>query len=110
LVSPLSGFLLACMFAPYVETQGMRLLFFALRKCAVSADRLKWYVAAVFGVLHVDSETWGLHAVWGFYIMSTLYLDQQRISTRRAVWMTVSVHSLCNLFSYVSTLIERAAA
>jgi len=95
-----------CLFAPYIETQGMRFLFFLLGRWTESQQRLKWYVAAIFGALHADSESWGLHAIWGFYVMSNCYLEQNRISTRRAVWMTVAVHSLCNLVSYAATLLE----
>jgi hypothetical protein len=104
--SAASALLLGCIFAPYVETQAMRLVLYALALGVGNDRRVALYSAAIWAGLHVQSESWGLHAFWAFYIFSRCYVEQAKRSTRRAIWMTTAIHAGCNLLSYLYTLIE----
>lgn len=99
---------LALVIGPVVETMLQALVLWALRRCLADSPRVVWYSALFFGALHFPSSTWGLHAIWAFYVFSRLYLVQSKHSTWRAIWMTTLVHSGCNLLSYIGTLIWRS--
>jgi hypothetical protein len=107
-MSPGMALMVGCVVGPYIETQMLRLVLHLLRRCLGDNPRVVWYSAAFWGAMHVPSSTWGLHAVWAFYIFTRCYLEQEKCSIRRAVWVTTAVHACCNLLSYLGTLLWRS--
>jgi hypothetical protein len=85
----------------------MRFVLYVLGVFVKDDARIALYSAAIWGGLHIQSESWGFHAFWAFYIFTRCYLEQAKYSIRRAVWMTTAIHAGNNLLSYIYTLAER---
>ena len=103
--TPYMAFVAAILFAPIFETQLMRLLFFLLGRFFKSQLALCWISAAIWGVAHLSSESWGLHAIWAFFVFGICYLRLQESSKMRAILVVTLIHTGCNALSYVTYLI-----
>ncbi|HWA27581.1 MAG TPA: hypothetical protein VG734_18135 [Lacunisphaera sp.] len=108
--SPVGAIVVGMILAPCLETGIVAAVLFFLRRWLGDRPRILWYSAAFFGALHFPSVTWGLHAVWAFYMFSRCYLSLVKSSPARAFWVTTAVHAGCNLLSYLGTLLWRSMA
>lgn len=93
--------------APVLETQLMRLCLVVLKKSVWTSNAACLITAAVFVLLHNPSRSWGLHALWSFWIMGNCYVACERRSVTHAVLITTGVHALFNFLSYTATLLLR---
>jgi Type II CAAX prenyl endopeptidase Rce1-like len=98
--TPLQALTVAVLLAPILETQMMRMIFFALNKFIQSNLALCLASALIWGVLHVASESWGIHAAWAFFVMGVCFLRLQEASKQKAIRLTTLIHAGCNLLSY----------
>jgi len=99
--------LLGLIVAPVLETQLLRLCLGMLRKSVRTRNAACLITAAIFVLLHNPSPSWGLHALWSFWIMGNCYVACERRSVWHAVFVTTAVHSLFNFLSYATTLLLR---
>ena len=98
--SPLVGVTAALLVAPLLETQVMRMIFFAFGKMIQNNLALCATSAAIWGILHLSSESWGLHAAWAFFVMGICFRRLQESSTQRAVNITMLIHAGFNSLTY----------
>lgn len=109
-VSPYKAIAGALIIAPYLETQSMRLVFFLLGKGVKSDFRLILYGSFLWVAAHMHSESWGLYAIWPFFVFGACFLRLRAQSMSRAVWTTTALHALCNAFSYTGYLVINAVS
>lgn len=99
----------AILMTPALETVVMRLMFhFGARWIRSPAD-LNLVCALLWGYVHQQSPTWGLHAIWGFYVLGACFLRLQARSLDRAYYVVILIHALVNLIAYAGYLWETAA-
>lgn len=98
-----------CVFAPIVETFGMMVLLFILRRFISRAEYVPWVAALVCAGLHsLARPLWGLEVFWGFLVFSLCYLAWEKKSPLQAFWMTAILHSLHNLLPTLALAAGRA--
>ena len=90
---------------PFAETFLMRMFFVVLRRFSQKPITLSLLSAILWWFLHLPTETWGLHALWLFFVLSLCYLSLEKISAWRAVWVTALMHAACNALSWAASLI-----
>lgn len=99
--SPLRAIAFGLLLAPILETQVMRFNFFVLKKLSCSRIFLLTANALIWGALHLHSESWGIPAVWAFFVMGAAFLKLSEHSVDRAVIATTVIHVFFNTLSYV---------
>jgi membrane protease YdiL (CAAX protease family) len=92
--------------APILETLMMRFNFWALRKLRVEGVLLLWVSALIWGGMHVQSEDFGIPAIWAFFVFGAVYLRVEQFSKDRALLVTTAVHVAFNSLSYVLYLVS----
>lgn len=96
-MSPAALLLWLCVFSPLIETLGMMLVFFILRRFVQQIAYVAMLSAAIWAVIHsLGAPAWGLAVFWPFLIFSICYLTWEVKSKRHAFWMTASLHALHN--------------
>jgi hypothetical protein len=100
----------AMIVAPYLETQSMRLIFFALGKFMRNEMAMNLVSSLIWGAIHSATESWGLFAIWPFYVLGVCLLRIRTYSATRALWITTALHSAINGLSYVVYLFWEALA
>lgn len=103
--SPLRAIALGILLAPILETQVMRFNFWILKKLTCSRGFLLTANALIWGGLHLHSESWGLPAVWAFFVMGAVFLKLSAHSADRAVLVTTAIHVFFNTLSYIIYLL-----
>lgn len=98
--SPLRAVTVVILLAPILETQMMRFNFWFLRKWTARKDILLGVSSAIWGIMHIYSEGWGIPAIWAFFVMGTIYLRFEIGSRDRAIVLTTLVHVTFNALSY----------
>ena len=98
--TPLQALTVTILLAPILETQMMRMIFFALGKFIRGNFVLCGVSAVIWGLLHVASESWGIHAAWAFFLMGICFRRLQETSMTRAIRLTALIHAGCNVLSY----------
>lgn len=98
-----------CVFAPLVETFGMVVLFWILRRVVRRAALVPFAAALVCAGLHsLARPLWGIEVFWGFLIFSLCYLAWEKKSPLQGFWMTAILHSLHNLLPTLGLIALRA--
>ncbi len=98
--SSVSGVIGAVLLAPLAETLMMRGMFWALRRLRCNkAGLLGWSTLFWWGS-HVASESWGIPAAAGFWVMGVLYLAFERRSTDWAMVYVSVFHCAFNALSF----------
>jgi hypothetical protein len=100
--APTETLLSMLFFAPCVETYMMHFIFVALRKGSRNEILVNAASAALWGVLHFHTASWGLHAIWSFGVMGRCYLRQEKTSVQRAIVITAGVHVGINMLSFIT--------
>jgi membrane protease YdiL (CAAX protease family) len=98
--TPLQAVALALLLAPLLETQMMRMIFYAFGKFIKSNIGLCTVSAVIWGILHLSSESWGTHAIWTFFVMGICFRCVERHSKQRAVLIVTAIHAGFNALSY----------
>jgi hypothetical protein len=97
-----------CVFAPLVETLGMAILIWVLRRFIRRAEYLPLVTALVCAGLHsLAKPYWGLEIFWAFLIFSLCYLTWEKKSLVQAFGMTAILHALHNLLPTVVIIMAR---
>ncbi|HWA26956.1 MAG TPA: CPBP family glutamic-type intramembrane protease [Lacunisphaera sp.] len=91
----------AVLLMPVAETYAMRLVFFVLRKATQRQWVLYAFSALLWGLVHAGHESRGLHAAWGFLVMSICYLSLEKISVRQAMIGVTIIHATGNALTYL---------
>lgn len=86
--------------APALETLLMRYLLAWAGRLIREPFALALVCALLWGVAHVQSPSWGLHAVWAFYVMNAVFLRLQAGSLNRAYGLVILIHALFNAIAY----------
>lgn len=87
-----------CVFAPLVETFGMAVIVWILRRGRTRPEFVPWVTALFCAGLHTLARPlWGLEVFWGFLIFSLCYQTWAKKSPLQAFWMTAILHALHNL-------------
>lgn len=97
---PYRAVLAALLIAPALETLIMRYLLAWVGRMIREPFALALVCALLWGVAHVQSPSWGLHAVWGFYVMNAVFLRLQARSLNRAYAVVILLHALFNAIAY----------
>lgn len=98
-----------CVFAPLVETFGMVILIWILRRLVSRAAYVPFATAIVCAGLHsLARPLWGLEVFWGFLIFTLCYLAWEKKSPLLAFGMTTILHSLHNLLPTLGLIVLRA--
>lgn len=92
--------------APYLETQTMRFLFYLGGKLTKRETIINLVCSFVWGAGHSVSESWGLYAVWPFYVLGVCLLRLRTSSPTRAFWITTALHGSFNALSYAYYLLR----
>lgn len=100
LKTPLRAFTVLILLAPMLETYMMRFTYFCLGKFIKTETTLNITSAIAWGILHLNSESWGLHAVWAFFVMGICFLRLRQKSAQHALYVTMIIHALFNALSY----------
>lgn len=94
------GIIMALLLAPLLETLVMRYTFLMLAKIITQKITLITVSSLFWGGMHLNSDNWGIPAVWGFGIMGICYLRLQTKSPDSALLLVTIIHLLFNLLSY----------
>lgn len=86
---------------PVFETVVMLGLFRTLKRIGVEESAWNFVAAVIWGFLHVRTQSWGLHAVWSFWVMGKCFLEVEKISVQRAIGFVAGVHVMFNSTSFV---------
>lgn len=97
----------ALLLAPLLETLMMLGFFRVFGRIVTAQGRLLLFSTVFWGVFHVYSPSWGLHAAWGFFVMGKVFLSASRRSSDFAVVIVSVVHLLANALSYGATAISK---
>jgi membrane protease YdiL (CAAX protease family) len=89
----------AIIIAPVVETYGMRGLFWLLGKFISNRAAMNWTAAVLWGVMHWNTPSWGVHAVWVFHVFGVCYLTIRDKDPQTALYVTMLLHAWFNAFS-----------
>lgn len=98
-----------CVFAPLVETFGMAILIWVLRRFIKRTEYLPLVTALVCAGLHsLAKPYWGLEIFWAFLIFARCYVTWEKKSPLQAFWMTALLHALHNLLPTLVLIAARA--
>lgn len=97
-----------CVIAPIIETFGLAVVIWILRRVMPRPAYVPWVAALVCAGLHsLRAPWWGLEVFWSFVIFALCYLAWERKSVLQAFWMTVILHALHNLVPTLALLVAR---
>lgn len=97
---PFDAIALVIFIGPVLETYGMRGLFGVLGKFIRNRTALNGTSSVLWGALHWETPTWGLHAVWAFYIMGICFLTLREKDAQMALYVTMIIHGCFNALCY----------
>jgi len=100
LKTPIRAFTVLILLAPMLETYMMQLTYYFLGKFLRTETTLNIVSAIAWGIMHCNSESWGLHAVWAFFVMGICFLRLRQKSSQHALYVTMIIHALFNALSY----------
>lgn len=101
-------FLAQCVFSPIVETAGMAVVIWVLRRVMLRTEYVPFVTALIAALLHsLAKPLWGIEIFWSFVIFSLCYTAWEKKSLLQAFWMTAILHALHNLVPTVALVIER---
>ena len=104
-------FLTLCVFAPIVETLGMAVIIWVLRRFMTRTEYIPWVTAFICAGLHsLAKPLWGIEIYWSFVIFSLCYMAWEKKSLLQAFWMTAILHALHNLVPTLALLVARNAS
>jgi hypothetical protein len=87
-----------CVFSPLVETFGMVVIIWLLRRFGLRPAYVPLITALVCAGLHsLAKPYWGLEIFWAFLIFALCYVTWEKKSPLQAFWMTAILHALHNL-------------
>jgi hypothetical protein len=90
--------LVMCVFVPLVETLGIALLVWALRRFTKLSKYLPLITALICAGLHTLAKLyWGLEIFWAFLIFALCYVTWEKKSLVHAFVLTAILHALHNL-------------
>jgi hypothetical protein len=102
-------FFALCVFAPLVETLGMAIIIWVLRRVMTRTEYVPWVTALICAGLHsLAKPLWGIEIFWSFVIFSLCYTAWEKKSFLQAFWMTAVLHALHNLVPTVALMVARA--
>lgn len=96
-LSPVAQIVIAIAAAPLVETAMLALAIEWCLKRKISSRLVLAVMAVGFGFLHMESVTWGAHAIVAFFIMARVYLRLTQESKWAAYWHVTAIHGLANV-------------
>ena len=97
-----------CVIAPIIETFGLAVVIWILRRVATRPAYLPWLAALVCAGLHsLRAPWWGLEIFWSFVIFALCYLTWEKKSVLQAFWMSVILHALHNLAPTLTLILAR---
>ena len=104
----LLDFLGITLVSPIIETY---LLIAVIRwvERAISSNKVKTaiYSALFFSILHsILVPMWGVFVFWGFFIYSLVLISRNNRDHRDGVYITITLHSLNNLFAWILVAIQ----
>jgi hypothetical protein len=110
---PLEGLprllLALCVFTPIVETFGLAVIIWILRRLMARTEYVPWVAAFACAGLHsLAKPLWGLEIFWSFVIFSLCYTAWEKKSMLQAFWMTAILHALHNLVPTLVLVVARA--
>lgn len=100
LTTPFRAITSTMLIAPVLETYVMRFFFYWVGKFIKTQTWVNVVSAVLWGTMHWNSESWGLHAVWAFFVMGICFLRLRNRSTQHALYVTMIVHAIFNALSY----------
>lgn len=107
--SPAQLLFLLCIFAPFVETGLMMLIFGVLRWFTKRGELMVAFSVIIWALLHSTSHPlWGLGIAWPFLLFSVCYLNWEKRSRSHAFLMTAAFHGLHNSFLALLLLLGRS--
>lgn len=95
-LTPVTQIVIAIAVAPLVETAILALIIEWCLKRKIGAFLVMALMAVGFGFLHMETVTWGAHAVVAFFIMARVYLQTAEQSKWVAYWKVTAIHGLAN--------------
>lgn len=96
-LSPVAQIVVAIAAAPLVETAMLALSIEWCLKKKIGSRFILALIAVGFGFLHMESVTWGAHAIVAFFIMARVYLRLTQESRWTAYWNVTAIHALANV-------------
>jgi hypothetical protein len=96
-----SGRISALLLAPFLETLGMRGMFWLLRRLRRSKTGLLGWSSLLWWIAHLSSDSWGVPAAGTFWVMGVLYLAFERRSTDQAMVYVSLFHLAFNGLAYL---------
>lgn len=101
-------FLGMCVVSPLVETLGMAVLIWILRRLMARTEYVPWVCAFACAGLHsLKAPLWGIEIFWSFVIFSLCYTAWEKKSVLTAFWMTAILHALHNLVPMLALVLAR---
>lgn len=101
---PMKAIMLVCIVGPVLETYAMRWMFWLLGKMTRNPTWINCISALIWGAVHWNTPSWGVHAVWAFYLLGHWYLSIAAKNPQTALYITMLVHICFNTFSYIAHL------
>lgn len=98
---PIDAIAITIVISPIIETLMMAVMFKYFSKFIKSPMKLTIFCSVIWGGMHINSSSWGIPAVWGFFILGICYLELLQRSNRTAFYTTSIIHSVFNGFSYI---------
>jgi hypothetical protein len=87
-----------CVFSPLVETFGLVVIIWIVRRVTKHTAYLPLITALICAGLHsLAKPYWGLEIFWAFLIFAQCYVTWEKKSLLQAYWLTVILHALHNL-------------
>lgn len=101
-------FLGMCLVSPVIETFGMAVIIWVLRRVMTRTEYIPWTCALICAALHsLKAPLWGIEIFWSFVIFSLCYTAWEKKSVLQAFWMTVILHALHNLVPTLALVLAR---
>lgn len=101
-------FLGLCIVSPLVETLGMGVIIWILRRLMARTEYVPLVTAFACAGLHsLAKPLWGVEIFWSFVIFSLCYTAWEKKSLLHAFWMTAILHALHNLVPTLVLLVAR---
>lgn len=102
---PMNAIALVLIVGPILETYGMRWIFRLLGKVIQDPTWMNCASALIWGLLHCNTSSWGVHAIVAFYLLGRWYLSIAAKNLQTALYVTMLVHICFNTLSYVAYLV-----
>lgn len=97
-----------CVVSPIVETFGLAVILWILRRLMTRTEFVPWVAALLCAGAHsLARPLWGIEIFWSFVIFSLCYLTWEKKSVLLGFWMTVILHALHNLVPTLTTVLKQ---